>query len=166
MTFTSSLGGRVREVPFSAIFRGQLPDHLTTLGFVGPGTESADAVKVPLVEDRCVTSMSLATPVDTHDALCANALSEGVRFNGRDPDFSRGLLPLSPQSFVVLLNQGLARRFDCFAAYASRRVLSADLASLANARSVRRASISPPETRSSNSTSFVPARHSAEVARR
>ena len=62
-----------------------------------------------------VTSISLATPLDTLDAFCANAVAEnrGVRLNGR-PDFSRGLLPLSPQSIVVLLNQGLARRFDCF----------------------------------------------------
>ena len=63
-----------------------------------------------------VTSISLATPLDTLDAFCANAVSEnrGVRLNGRHPDFSRGLLPLSPQSVVVLLNQGLARRFNCF----------------------------------------------------
>src|ERR1700704_4378275 len=33
--------GRVREVPFGAIFRGQLPDHLTPRGFQAPGTESA-----------------------------------------------------------------------------------------------------------------------------
>jgi len=33
--------GRVREVPFGAIFRGQLPDHLTPGVLQAPGTESA-----------------------------------------------------------------------------------------------------------------------------
>ena len=67
-----------------------------------------DAVKVPLVEDRFYLDIACHV-LDSH-ALCANAFSENrsVHFNGRDPDFSRGLLPLSPQSVVVLLNQGFA----------------------------------------------------------
>ena len=76
-----------------------------------------ETVKVPLGEDRIYLHIARQA-LDTHDAFCANALSENgrVRLNGRDPDFSRGLLPLSPQSVVVFLNQDLARRFDCFAA--------------------------------------------------
>jgi hypothetical protein len=113
--------GRVREVPFGAIFRGQLPDRLTP-GFCKPPERKVpETVKVPLGENRIYLHIARQA-LDTHDAFCANALSEngGVRLNGRDPDFSRGLLPLSPQSVVVFLNQGLARRFDCICLFRFR----------------------------------------------
>jgi hypothetical protein len=60
------------------------------------------------------------------------------------------LLPLSPQSVVVLSPDD-----SIVSACASRRVLSADLASLADARSVRRASISPPQLKIAMAAGFV-----------
>jgi hypothetical protein len=80
------------------------------------------------------TSISLSTPLDTYDALGANALSENgrVRLNGRGPDFLRGLLSrrnllwfsgtrVSPDASIVLR---LALPEES---------LSADLVSLADA---------------------------------